>query len=158
MAKGKFNNRQANAGFAAVDTKKILSDLSKMADTDKVTVVSERRAGKTIIGVENSPIVFDAEGKAEVTVKEAKYLLTIPGFELDGAMESTSDIGKDGGNGKSENGSDEKSEPADNTEKTEDGDDESANSDGNKENSENAETASGAEKAKATNKNVKGNK
>lgn len=108
MAKGKFNNRQANAGFAAVDTKEILSDLSKMADTDKVTVVSERRAGKTIIGVENSPIVFDAEGKAEVTVKEAKYLLTIPGFELDG-----------------------------------DGD---------------AESTSDAEKAKATKKNVKGNK
>lgn len=141
MTKSKFNN-----------------SLSKMTDTDKVTVASERRAGKTIIGVENTPIVFDADGKAEVTVKEAKYLLTIPGFELDGDAESTSDIGKDGGNGKSENGSDEKSELADNTEKTEGGDDESANSDGNKENSENAETVSDAEKAKATKKSVKGNK
>lgn len=141
MAKGKFNN-----------------SLSKMTDTDKVTVASERRAGKTIIGVENTPIVFDADGKAEVTVKEAKYLLTIPGFELDGDAESTSDAEKAGGNGKSENGSDEKSELADNTEKSEGGDDESANSDGNKENSENAETVSDAEKAKATKKSVKGNK
>lgn len=160
MAKGKFNNNQAAAGFAAVDTKKILSDLSKMADTDKITVVSEKRTGKTIIGVENTPIVFDSDGKAEVTVKEAKYLLTIPGFELDGdgAAESTSDAEKGDGNGNSENGSDKKSEPADDTENTESGDVDSANSDGNKENSENAETASDAEKAKATKKNVKGNK
>lgn len=143
MTKSKFNN-----------------SLSKMIDTDKVTVASERRAGKTIIGVENTPIVFDSDGKAEVTVKEAKYLLTIPGFELDGdgAAESTSDAEKGDGNGNSENGSDKKSEPADDTENTESGDVDSANSDGNKENSENAETASDAEKAKATKKNVKGNK
>ena len=74
MARGKFNNIQANAENAAT-----ISDLSAMADSDNVTIVSAIRAGKTIIALEATPIVFDGEGKATVTVKEAKYLLTIPG-------------------------------------------------------------------------------
>ena len=80
MARGKFNNIQANAENA----KKTLSDLSAMADTDNVTIVSATRAGKTIIALEKTPIVFDNEGKATVTVKEAKYLLTIPGYSING--------------------------------------------------------------------------
>ena len=79
MAKGKFNKIQANAENA----KNTLSDLSAMADTDNVTIVSATRAGKTIIALEATPIVFDGEGKATVTVKEAKYLLTIPGYSLE---------------------------------------------------------------------------
>ena len=85
-----------NAGNPKNTEKKaVVSDLSKMADTDKVTIVSESRAGKTVIGVEPTPVVFDADGKAEVSVKEAKYFLTIPGFEL----EDTETDGGDTGNG-----------------------------------------------------------
>ena len=81
MAKDKFNN--SNVEVAAEDTsKKALSDLSNKADTDKVVIVSEKRKGKTVMGVEKTPVVFDSEGKATVTVKEAKYFLEVPGVEL----------------------------------------------------------------------------
>ena len=129
MAKGRRNN--------STDTKN-LSDLSKMADTDKVTVVSEKRAGKTIIGLGNSPVVFDADGKAEVTVVEAKYFLTIPGFKLDEAAEANADAGDGDGN---KEVSDETSETTneETTEKSESGD-----------NAEAAEANADAEKAKKT--------
>ena len=97
MAKGRTVKTLANAASTAVDTKKILSDLSNMADTDKVIVVSEKRAGKTIIGIGANPVVFDADGKAEVTALEAKYFLTIPGFNLYGAAEANADAGKSEG-------------------------------------------------------------
>ena len=121
MAKGRTVKTLANAASTAVDTKKILSDLSNMADTDKVTVVSEKRAGKTIIGIGANPVVFDADGKAEVTALEAKYFLTIPGFNLDGAADANADADK--ADGESENkGSDETSETTESTEKSESGD------------------------------------
>ena len=90
MARGKFNNIQANAENA----NKALSDLSAMADTDNVTIVSATRAGKTVIALEKTPIVFDNEGKATVTVKEAKYLLTIPGYSLNGEKKADVNEGK----------------------------------------------------------------
>ena len=89
MARGKFNNIQANAENAAT-----ISDLSAMADSDNVTIVSAIRAGKTIIALEKNPIVFDNEGKATVTVKEAKYLLTIPGYSLTGEKKADVKEGK----------------------------------------------------------------
>ena len=89
MAKGRINNNQADSeGKATVTVKEALSDLSGKADEDKVVVVSEKRAGKTVMGVEKAPVAFDSEGKATVTVKEAKYFLTVPGFELDGAKKT----------------------------------------------------------------------
>ena len=105
MARGRNNRIQANADSIAVDTKTILSDLSKMADTDKVSVVSEKRAGKTIVGIGEKPVEFDANGKAEVTVAEAKYFLTIPGFNLEGETKVDTDKNSD-----NENGSDETTE------------------------------------------------
>lgn len=97
MAKGKFNGSAKNE--AAKDTsKKTLSDLSKMADTDKVTIVSEKRAGKTVMGVGEKPVAFDEDGKAEVTAKEAKYFLSIPGFELEDEGETDTSTSEDGGN------------------------------------------------------------
>ena len=110
MAKGKFNG-QTKTEIPAEDTrKKALSDLSKMADTDKVTIVSENRAGKAVMGIGEKPVTFDENGKAEVSAKEAKYFLTIPGFELEGAGEAdtstsedeTKDSAKDGAGGKTE--------------------------------------------------------
>lgn len=81
MAKGKFNGIQANVDAAAVDTN-ILPDLPEIADTDKIVIVSEKRAGKTVVAIDKTEITFDAEGKAEVNGKVAKYLLTIPGYNL----------------------------------------------------------------------------
>ena len=141
MAKGRTVKTLANAASTAVDTKKILSDLSAMADTDKVTVVSEKRAGKTIIGIGANPVVFDADGKAEVTALEAKYFLTIPGFELEGSAEANAD------GGDSEEGSDDKSETTTDTEK----------SDGGKADANAAEANADAEKSESK-KAAKGNK
>ena len=80
MAGGKFNGFQANADSAAVNN--ILPDLPEIADTDKIVVVSEKRAGKTVVAIDKTEITFDAEGKAEVDGKIAKYLLTVPGYNL----------------------------------------------------------------------------
>lgn len=143
MAKGRTVKTLANAASTAVDTKKILSDLSNMADTDKVTVVSEKRAGKTIIGIGANPVVFDADGKAEVTALEAKYFLTIPGFNLDGAAEANADAGKS----ESKDGSDSSSETTTDTEK----------SDGGKADANTAEANADAGKSESK-KAAKGNK
>ena len=107
MAKGRNNTQSKVVASAAVDTKSTLSDMSKMKDTDKVTVVSEKRAGKTIFGIGKAPIVFDTDGKAEVSVLEAKYFLTIPGFSIGGVADAGADTeNSDGG----KDGSDETSE------------------------------------------------
>lgn len=143
MAKGRTDKTLANAASTAVDTKKILSDLSAMADTDKVTVVSEKRAGKTIIGIGANPVVFDADGKAEVTALEAKYFLTIPGFNLDGAVEANADAEKS----KSKDSSDASAETTTDTEK----------SDGGKADANTAEANADAGKSESK-KAAKGNK
>lgn len=161
MARGKFNGQTKNAA----DTHAVaLPDLSKMADTDKVTVVSEKRAGKTVIGIGKTPVVFDEDGRAEVTAKEAKYFLTIDGFELEGA-ETDSDTEKGG----SEGSADDKSEIPQNTEaaggeNSDNGNETSVSGDGSEKSEENkddsekaAEADSDTEKAGAK-KNAKGNK
>ena len=143
MAKGRTVKTLANAASTAVDTKKILSDLSNMADTDKVIVVSEKRAGKTIIGIGANPVVFDADGKAEVTALEAKYFLSIPGFNLDGAAEANADAGKS----EVKDGSDASAETSTDTEK----------SDGGKTDANTAEANADAGKSEGK-KAAKGNK
>lgn len=101
MARGRFNGRASTKSSAKDTRKESLPDLSKMADTDKVTVVSENRAGKTVMGIGEKPVAFDEDGKAEVTAKEAKYFLTIPGFELEGVSEENSDSESGGSDGRS---------------------------------------------------------
>jgi hypothetical protein len=83
MPKVRINKSLANADNAAENTKSILSSLESKSDTDKVVIVSEKRKGKKVIGVEKEPVAFDSDGKATVTVKEAKYFLTVPGFSVD---------------------------------------------------------------------------
>ena len=51
-------------------------------DDETVKIKSVKRAGKTITANTGKPIQFDSDGIAEVTGLEAKYLLTVPGFEL----------------------------------------------------------------------------
>ena len=154
MAKGKFSGSSEKENME----KKTLRDLSKMADTDKVVIVSEKRAGKTIVGVEKTPVSFDADGKAEVTAKEARYFLTVPGFELEESEDSDTS-NSDGGNADSEKGgSDGKEEtPKDGSEKTDGGNADSAKTDETKD-SENAGKDADAEKTKAAKKAAKENK
>lgn len=159
MAKGKFNGQTKNA----TDTSTVaLLDLSKMADTDKVTIVSESRADKTIIGIEKTPVVFDKDGKAEVTVKEAKYFLSIDGFELDEVeveMSSDTENGGEGGADKSETPKNEQNAGGENASTGNEppaGGDDSEKSEESKDDSENASNPD-IEKTGAK-KNAKGNK
>lgn len=138
MARGRFNGRASTESSAKDTRKESLPDLSKMADTDKVTVVSENRAGKTVMGIGEKPVAFDEDGKAEVTAKEAKYFLTIPGFELDGAAAESE-------NGGSEDVSDLSSENAGNGADSE-------RAEENKADSENVENEEAENKATEGNK------
>lgn len=86
-AKGKFNG-QAKAGESSLSAetgKADLSSLADKADDDKVVIVCEKRKGKKVVGLLKEPVAFDADGKATVTAKEARYFLSIPGCALDGA-------------------------------------------------------------------------
>lgn len=91
MAKGKFSGQSdaVESSLAADTSKAALSSLESKSDTDKVVIVSEKRKGKTIMGIEKTPVTFDENGKATVTVKEAKYFLSVPGCELEGAKSGT---------------------------------------------------------------------
>ena len=81
MARELKKSAQAkNAPAEKVDTS--LETLAEKADDSSVVIVSERRAGKTIVGIGEKNVVFDKDGKATVSVKEAKYFLTIPDFAL----------------------------------------------------------------------------
>ncbi|MCQ2242477.1 hypothetical protein [Treponema sp.] len=51
-------------------------------DDETVKIKSVKRAGKAITANTRKTIQFDSDGIAEVTGLEAKYLLTVPGFEL----------------------------------------------------------------------------
>ena len=123
MAKRKFNGQTKNVADASTVA---LPDLSKMADTDKVTIVSESRASKKIIGIGKMPVVFDKDGKAEVTAKEAKYFLSIEGFELD-EVESEAPSGSENTEGENSGAGNETPAVNDNSEKSEDGKDDSKN-------------------------------
>lgn len=86
-AKGKFNGQsKADESSLSAETEKTgLSSLADKADDDKVVIVCEKRKGKKVVGLLKEPVAFDADGKAAVTVKEARYFISIPGCALDGA-------------------------------------------------------------------------
>ena len=91
MARGRSSTQSkvVESASPAVTSELTLSNLDSKSDSDKVVIVSEKRKGKTIYGIEKNPVTFDENGKAGITVKEAKYFLTIPGFELEGAKTGT---------------------------------------------------------------------
>ena len=92
MAKGKFNGQaKPDESTPAAASGTALSGLEGKSDTDKVVIVSEKRKGKTIVGIEKTPVVFDADGKATVTAKEARYFLSVPGCTLEGAKNTASE-------------------------------------------------------------------
>ena len=101
MARGRSStpSKVVESASPAVTSESTLSNLESKADTDKVVIVSERRKGKTVFGIEKTPVTFDENGKAGISVKEAKYFLTIPGFELERATgtkkKTESDVKKD---------------------------------------------------------------
>jgi hypothetical protein len=48
-----------------------------------VVIVSEKRAGKTIVAVTGIPITFDENGRATVKAEDGYYLKGLPGFSLE---------------------------------------------------------------------------
>jgi hypothetical protein len=48
-----------------------------------VVIVSEKRAGKTIVAVTGIPITFDENGRATVKAEDGHYLKDLPGFSLE---------------------------------------------------------------------------
>ncbi|MDR0719344.1 MAG: hypothetical protein LBF78_06880 [Treponema sp.] len=48
-----------------------------------VVIISEKRAGKTIIAVTGIPITFDENGRATVKAEDGHYLKDLPGFSLE---------------------------------------------------------------------------
>jgi hypothetical protein len=50
---------------------------------DPVTVVSDKRAGKTIFAKTGRPITFDEKGRATVSAEDGLYLENLPGFVLE---------------------------------------------------------------------------
>lgn len=67
---------------AAADAADKNNGLPFIVKDGKVSVLSERRAGKTVYAVSGTPIVFDAEGNATISVEDAMYLHKCPGFSF----------------------------------------------------------------------------
>jgi hypothetical protein len=61
-------------------------DITKIDDDVKITLVNAKKAGRKTVTSEGE-ILFDENGKVEVSGKLAKILLTIPGYEVFGAKE-----------------------------------------------------------------------
>lgn len=95
MPRGRINKRLADADNAAKNTKTALPNLDSKSDEDKVVIVSEKRKGKKVMGIGKEPVTFDSDGKATVTVKEAKYFLTISGFSVDDSTVSEPETEKE---------------------------------------------------------------
>lgn len=47
-----------------------------------VEVISERRAGKTVVGTTGDIITFDNKGHAKVRVEDARHFAKVPGFSF----------------------------------------------------------------------------
>ena len=54
-----------------------------ISDTDKVRIKNPLLCGKKVVGLDReNPLSFDSNGMAETDGKNAKYFLTVPGYEL----------------------------------------------------------------------------
>lgn len=54
-----------------------------ISDTDKVRIKNPLLCGKKVVGLDReNPLSFDGNGIAETDGKNAKYFLTVPGYEL----------------------------------------------------------------------------
>lgn len=57
--------------------------VKEIKDDDEVEVICKELAGKSVVGLDaTNPIKFDEKGKAKTSGKEAKRLITIPGYSL----------------------------------------------------------------------------
>lgn len=57
------------------------ADKKDFGDNDMVKIKCEQLAGKSAIGINPKPVEFDEKGVAEVIGIEARYFLSVPGFE-----------------------------------------------------------------------------